>query len=233
MNELFVPSINPVRITGKSRAFLIGVAVVTLIAFLGLTQLMPLRGVSNTVFLLRLVVEILASLALLYALVRLAGEPPAALGLQRFKLSTVGWAFACFVATLILGGAAAFLASKAGITQNKDVLALLSARPIWVLLLIAAAAGIAEETVFRSIMISHIESATGSTAVASIVSIAAFALAHFNGWGASQILLATAPGIVLTLFFVWRRNLLICIISHFLTDALGLIVAASMIGRHP
>ena len=233
MSTMLLRSVEPVVIMGKSRSFLIGTALVALIGLLGLAQLLPLRGASNAMFVLRLTVEIFASIGLLYALVNFAGEPPAALGLRPFTLSTVGWALVCSIATLALGGVAAFMASKVGVAQNRDVLTILASRPIWLVLLIAAAAGIAEETVFRSVIISHVEAATGSTLFAAIASVATFALTHFNGWGGSQILLTAVPGIVLTLFFIWKRNLLICVIAHFLTDALGLVAAASTIGHHP
>ena len=59
-----------------------------------------------------------------------------------------------------------------------------------------------------------------------------FALAHAGGWGSSQIIFAAVPGLVLTLFFLWKRDLWICIIAHFLTDAAGLLSAGPDLVNH-
>jgi membrane protease YdiL (CAAX protease family) len=103
------------------------------------------------------------------------------------------------------------------------------------LALVALAAAISEEIVFRSIVISHIEAATGSTRLAAAVSLATFAFAHLGGWGWSQVLFAAVPGVVLVTFFVWKRNLAVVIIAHFLTDLVGLLgaAAAHAQGLHP
>ncbi len=40
------------------------------------------------------------------------------------------------------------------------------------------------------------------------------------------------PGLVLTLFFLWKRDLWVCIIAHFLVDAVGLLSAAAALAHH-
>ena len=100
------------------------------------------------------------------------------------------------------------------------------------MLLLAATAGIAEEIIFRSVLITELEAATGLKWLAALISLLVFAAAHAGGWGPTQVIFAAVPGLVLTLFFLWKRDLWICIIAHFLTDALGLLSAAAAMSHH-
>jgi membrane protease YdiL (CAAX protease family) len=95
------------------------------------------------------------------------------------------------------------------------------------LALIALTAAISEEIVFRGIVLNYLAAASGRVWVGAAVSLAMFALAHVGGWGWSQVLFAAVPGAVLTLFFLWKRDLGVCMVAHFLTDLLGLLVAAA------
>ena len=44
-----------------------------------------------------------------------------------------------------------------------------------------------------------------------------FGIGHWTG-GAANILIALALGLILSLFYVWRRDLVANIIAHFLVD---------------
>ena len=54
---------------------------------------------------------------------------------------------------------------------------------------------------------------------AGLVTCALFTLAHLTGWGWEQTLIAGAAGIVLTLLYLWRRDLIANMIAHWITDA--------------
>jgi membrane protease YdiL (CAAX protease family) len=201
--------------------------------FLGGLRLLPsLRNASNAQVALRLIIEICASLALLYLVNRFGAVSRESLGIRRFRVATVGWGVLCFLASAVLSAGTLFVFARFHIAQDKGLLTSLASRPIPIILLIAASAGIAEEIVFRSILISQFQAASGSAWVAGILSLVLFALAHVAGWGPWQIVFAAVPGAVLTLFFIWKRDLWICVIAHFLTDALGLLGAAAGMAQH-
>jgi membrane protease YdiL (CAAX protease family) len=217
----------------RSRAFHFLVALLSAAGFLVLVRVLPsLRSESVAEVTGKAAVEIVATIVLLYGLIRWGGQRRVALGLRPVRASTFGWGFLCFLASAILSAVTLLAFAHFGVTQDKSTLAALASKPVPVILLIAAMAAISEEIVFRSIVITQLEAATGMTWFAAIVSLAVFALAHAAGWGAWQIIFAAVPGLVLTIFFLWKRDLWICMIGHFLTDAVGLLSAAAAMAHH-
>jgi membrane protease YdiL (CAAX protease family) len=216
----------------RTRAFVI--ALLTAPGFLLLVHLLPsLAKASDQQIVIKALVEICASVALLYALIRWGGVSPEALGVGGVRASSFGWGLICFIATAVLSAIVVYSFAHFGIGQDKGTLAALASHSIPIILLIAAMAGIAEEIVFRSILISQLETATGRSWLAAAISLAIFAGAHAGGWGPWQILFAAVPGLILTIFFLWKRDLWVCILAHFLTDALGLLGAAAGLAHHP
>jgi CAAX protease family protein len=216
-----------------TRAFHFLVALISTAAFLGLVRVLPsLRTATDAQVIVKCAAEIVATLALLYGLIRWGSERPQALGVRRVRAATFGWGFLCFLASAILSGLTLFAFARLGISQDRATLAALASRPIPIILLIAAMAGIAEEIVFRSVLITELEAATGMRWLAALVSLAVFAAAHASGWGPWQMVFAAVPGLVLTLFFLWKRDLWICMIAHFLTDAAGLLSATAGMAHH-
>jgi membrane protease YdiL (CAAX protease family) len=89
--------------------------------------------------------------------------------------------------------------------------------PIGVSLLLYARAGIAEEIFYRGYAIERIEALTGNRVVAATVPLLAFAANHFSQ-GAPGILITFVIGAIATAIYLWKRNLLILIIAHFMVD---------------
>lgn len=217
----------------RPRSFHFLVALMSAAGFLLLVRVLPsIKTASDSQVVVKCLVEIGASVALLYGLIRWAGEPREKLGVRPLRAMTFGWGFLCFLAAAIFSALTIFAFARLGIGQDKATLLSLASRPIPIILLIAAMAAIAEEIIFRSVLISQLEAATGTSWLAGAISLAVFALAHSAGWGPSQIIFAAVPGLVLTLFFIWTRDLWICIMAHFLTDAAGLLSAAAGLAHH-
>jgi len=217
----------------RSRAFHLVVALLGVAGFLLIVHLLPsLRSATDLQVVVKAAVEICATVALLYVLVRWGGEPGEMLGVRRVRAATFGWGLVCFLASAILSVVTVFAFAHFGIQQDRATLAVLASHPIPIILLIAAMAAIAEEIIFRAVLISQLQAATGMPWLAGLVSLAIFAGAHASGWGPWQVIFAAVPGLVLTLFFLWKRDLWVCIIAHFLTDALGLLSAAAAMGHH-
>ena len=216
----------------RSRAVHLLVAVIAAALFLGVLRLLPsLKTASNAEIVVKCAVELVVAFAVLLGVLRLDPRPEA-LGLRPLRFATFGWGLACFLGSAVFSVAMIFAFSRFGITQNRETLVALVSRPVPIMLLIAATAGIAEEIIFRSVLISQIEAGIGMKWLAGAISLAIFAGAHASGWGAWQIVFAAGPGLVLTLFFLWKRDLWVCILGHFLTDAVGLLSAAASMAHH-
>lgn len=89
--------------------------------------------------------------------------------------------------------------------------------PMGVSLLLYARAGIAEEVFYRGYAIERIEALTGNRAIAAAVPLLIFASSHFSQ-GAAGILITFVIGAIATAIYLWKRNLLILIIAHFMVD---------------
>jgi uncharacterized protein len=74
------------------------------------------------------------------------------------------------------------------------------------------------EVLFRGYAVERLEELTGNLNLAAISSCAVFAFAHVGPWGWAHLLIAGFGGGVLTALYLWRRNLWVNIIAHFIVD---------------
>ena len=89
--------------------------------------------------------------------------------------------------------------------------------PLGVSLLLYARAGIAEEVFYRGYAIERIEALTGNRAVAAAIPLLIFAGSHFSQ-GLAGIIITFVIGAIATAIYLWKRNLLILILAHFMVD---------------
>jgi membrane protease YdiL (CAAX protease family) len=93
--------------------------------------------------------------------------------------------------------------------------------PYWYRVLLVLRAAVVEEILFRGYLIEKVRQLFGSTALAVIISVAAFTVAHLRGWGMVHLIAVAGSGVVFALLYVWRRDLPSNMLGHFLADALG------------
>lgn len=103
-------------------------------------------------------------------------------------------------------------------TENTQV-ASLSALPYWLNVLIVVRAAVSEEILFRGYPMERLQELTGSRAVAGMVTCTVFTLDHISFWGWHHIFIAGLAGVVLTVLYLWRRNVWVNMIAHFIVDA--------------
>jgi membrane protease YdiL (CAAX protease family) len=84
---------------------------------------------------------------------------------------------------------------------------------------------VAEELFYRGYAIERLQELTRSRAIAGIFSGAVFTFAHVATWGWAQLLFAGFAAIILTLLYLWRRNLWVNIITHAAVDGVGVLAA--------
>lgn len=95
--------------------------------------------------------------------------------------------------------------------------------PIWLETLMVIRAGVVEELFFRGYAIERLESLGCGRVLAGAISLSIFAVTHWTG-GIPSIIIALMLGAVLTIFYLWRRDLVANMIGHGLGDFLGLVV---------
>jgi uncharacterized protein len=96
--------------------------------------------------------------------------------------------------------------------------------PFWYRFLLVTRAAVAEELLFRGYPIPRLSELVGSHWVAALVSWAAFTYAHLSSWGAAQLIVAGYAGVVLTVLFLWRRNLCANMLAHWIGDGAGFLL---------
>ena len=92
--------------------------------------------------------------------------------------------------------------------------------PLWLVTLIVLRAGVLEELFYRGYAIERLEALGLNRFWAGIIPLAIFGLGHWTG-GWANVVIALALGAVLTLFYLWRRDLVANMIGHFLVDFIG------------
>ena len=95
--------------------------------------------------------------------------------------------------------------------------------PIWFETLAVIRAGIVEELFFRGYAIERLESIGCGRVLSAAIPLVIFAGTHWTG-GIPNVIIALVVGAVLTLFYLWRRDLVANMIGHGLSDFLGLVL---------
>jgi membrane protease YdiL (CAAX protease family) len=93
-----------------------------------------------------------------------------------------------------------------------------------------AIAAFAEELAFRAVLIGHFSRLLRSVWGGAVLSILLFSIAHCFGYGILYGLRVLPTGAVLSLLFLWKRDLGACMLAHFLVDAIGVLALKFMHG---
>ena len=204
---------------------LFGIPAATLIFKLGGYS----RADSGAVVVRELVV--LALVGLLLWLVR-AGErlPLSSIGLKRQPVgSAILWSLAALLAfAAALFACLGLILPALGLTYGTSGGG--PAVSMAVTALVVIRAGIAEEVFYRGYAIERIEALSGSSTLAAVVSLLLFAGFHFSQ-GIAGIIIALCIGAAATAIYLWRRNLVILIVAHFLTDFIPNVLIPLVTGK--
>jgi membrane protease YdiL (CAAX protease family) len=158
-------------------------------------------------------------------------RPLSSIGFRRPKISDAGIGIAGLF--VIIAGDAAISAVETRLhLAVKSQITALFATPFSYRAFIAVRAAVVEETAFRGYGFERITDLTGSKWLAAVVTFVLFSVAHYSGGGLALALVAAWGGFVLTVLYLWRRNLWTTILAHWLTDALGLLLAPMMNAHH-
>jgi membrane protease YdiL (CAAX protease family) len=95
--------------------------------------------------------------------------------------------------------------------------------PIWFGTLAVIRAGIVEELFFRGYAIERLQSIGCGRVVSAAIPLVIFAATHWTG-GIPNVIVAFVLGTVITVYYLWRRDLVANMIGHGLSDFLGLVL---------
>jgi membrane protease YdiL (CAAX protease family) len=96
----------------------------------------------------------------------------------------------------------------------------------WFLAIIASGV-LFEEVASRAYVIERVTKLTGSRALAGIVSLCIAIGLHLHGRNLNAALSRSPALFLLTMLYLWRRNVVPCMIAHFLLDASVLLMVSS------
>lgn len=154
------------------------------------------------------------------------GYPLSTFGFQltRKTLRTrlIEWIFTV-LATLVIGSVIIFFSTNVRnlLTHTPaPSLDLVKRFPAWVLIPAWVTGSFTEEVLFRSYPIERLTQLTGRRWLASLITVFAFTVLHLLGWDWIHVLTVVLPGgIMLTLFYLWRRSLALNVMIHAIMNA--------------
>jgi membrane protease YdiL (CAAX protease family) len=130
------------------------------------------------------------------------------LGTARWWKSIL-WGFViAIVSTAVVGG----LAYLTGYGHGPGSAAF-EKLPLWLITLIVFRAGVVEELFYRGYAIERLRMIGLGRFWSVTIPLVIFSLGHWSG-GAANILIALAAGLILTGFYLWRRDLVANMIGH-------------------
>jgi uncharacterized protein len=148
------------------------------------------------------------------------------IGLRSPTLKTLLWAIVAtvlMIATVMLSYAVIFPALH--LKMNTAAVASITHVPLWLQTATMVRAGVVEEIVFRGYAIERIQFLTGSKWFSAAVSATIFIAVHIGSWGYAQLVVVGFGAIILTLLYLFRRDLVSNMLAHFSTDFIGFMLA--------
>ena len=154
-------------------------------------------------------------------------KPLASLGICKPSVSTVSTAAIGFALALcgvvIFGLITIFTGLDAGSTEER--LDLTASAPLWWLAIVFLRAGVVEELIFRGFVISRSIEFGAPPWLAIVFATALFVIPHAFFWPGSSLILVSLTGIAMGVVFVWKQDLLACILAHIAVNIGGTIAA--------
>lgn len=158
---------------------------------------------------------------------------PSDFGLEMFGWRELFWMIIALVGGYACVGIASRLVPMPAAAFSSLGIRRLASVPFSLRLGLVLTAGICEEFMFRGFGIEELGGLVGSVWLAGLISLLAFTFAHVDRYGFNLALLI--PGIIgafLTLLYLWRRNLPVCMLLHAIFDGFAILVLPMLLAGH-
>jgi len=142
------------------------------------------------------------------------------LGTARWWKSIL-WGFVLAVVSAVVVGALAYATSYG----HGPGSAAFEKLPLWLITAIVFRAGVVEELFYRGYAIERLRMIGLGRFWSVAIPVVIFSLGHWSG-GAANILIAFVAALILTGFYLWRRDLVANMIGHGLVDFVANVVPA-------
>jgi membrane protease YdiL (CAAX protease family) len=207
-----------------SPATLVGLALALAGPFLIYLALQPIFGQALSVARIALGTGLhwLNLALLLYVVVGLERQPMASIGVRPLRWWTAPLGL---IAGVVITLASGLLVGVLHLSADKTFVGFLQSLGLFVRILVAVTAGVYEETLYRGYALERLASLWGSRWLAGAATLVLFTLMHAPAVGWSHLLSVALTGAMVTLLYLWRRNLVVNIIAHVTVDAIGLLAA--------
>lgn len=189
------------------------------VLWLGPTFVQPVAGELGST-LIGFAILWLFALAILAYVVIVERRPLASIGWQSLPWKSVLLAVGIGIALSLLVPALTLLVGMMIPSQESGSISQVATSfPWWAILLSVLTAGVTEEILFRAYPLSRLLEASWGKWLAGALSLAFFVCMHSAGWNLTHIVGVVLPlGLILTLLFLWKRNVWFVILVHTLID---------------
>ncbi len=152
----------------------------------------------------------------IFIVIRFERLPLSSIGLRPVTYSTVVSGFLLALGTLyVLPLLTVPLVRALGLGGFEPGLSRLATLPVWFRIFVAISSGIVEEILYRGYAVERLALIIGNYWLSGLVVVVTFGLAHIPFWGIGPALGADLPfGLMMTLFYLWRRDLIANCIAH-------------------
>ena len=203
---------------------------VGLMIFLILPQLLPSSWIAHEIGVTQSIASEVKvcgfTIALLAWIGLVEGRPFSSIGIRRPGWDTFGWALVMtllLVASLMLSYAVIFPALH--LEMNRAATKSITDLPLAWQIALFIRAGVTEEILFRGYPIERLLELTRSKWIAALVPGILFIGGHYVFWGPEQLIVVAFGTLILTSFYLWRRDLICCMIAHISADLIGFTLA--------
>lgn len=158
---------------------------------------------------------------LLVIVMRWERQPLESIGWRPPRWSALPLGIVAGVTIAIVSG---FVSQRLGLKSDTHFLAFLQSLPLVVRVALVITAGVFEETLYRGYGIERLSKYFGGKWVAAALTLVLFTFAHAPAVGAAQLAPIVLVSGLVTLLYLWRRDLLLNMVAHATIDAIGLLV---------
>ncbi len=159
-------------------------------------------------------------------------KPLTSISIRKLTGKDIFWAFIAF----LLGGAIIMitmpLVSALGLGTTERGVQRLGEFSLGLRIMMVLTAGITEEIRYRGYLIERLNIFIKNINLSALISWMIFFILHFPVWGAGGAIQIGTASVVLYALYLWRRNLLACMLMHILNDAVAFLAVPAFLPKH-
>ena len=168
-------------------------------------------------------------IALIAVIIYWEGRPLSSMGLRVPTRRETGVGLAAGLGAVILGLLATGIAVVTLGIEQPETLSVIASLPFSVKLALVGTAVITEEILWRGYPIERIAELTGHLWIGAAVSGIVFVGVHYPAWGLVGAIPQTVFALVLVGVYVWGRNVVTCMVTHGVINAIMIFVLPTVL----